>query len=209
MRFACLTKSGEGIGQNEVSYWLTPHQQLHTLDDNGFWKRLLWCDKHDYPMTAACKGKGVRSVGLIDYHAYSLIACKEVDGKRLVLLRNPWGNGKEWNGAWSDGSKEWKEHPQIAKALDYAPAEDGLFWMEWSDFHTAFDTVDVCPKDMRVAGEKTKKGLRQYPPSWHGRRDPKEGKNHEKYAFNILMMIVGGLCVAYQLANRDDPYPDP
>ncbi|KAK6998470.1 calpain-B-like isoform X10, partial [Biomphalaria glabrata] len=25
----------------------------------------------------------------------------------LVRVRNPWGNGKEWKGAWSDGSREW------------------------------------------------------------------------------------------------------
>ncbi|KAI8788603.1 calpain-B isoform X10, partial [Biomphalaria glabrata] len=29
------------------------------------------------------------------------------DNIPLVRVRNPWGNGKEWKGAWSDGSKEW------------------------------------------------------------------------------------------------------
>jgi hypothetical protein len=27
---------------------------------------------------------------------------KEVNGIKLVELRNPWGNDKEWNGDWSD-----------------------------------------------------------------------------------------------------------
>ena len=60
VRFACLTKSGEGIGQNEVSYWLTPHQQLHTLDDNGFWKRLLWCDKDELLVLASRESQAGR-----------------------------------------------------------------------------------------------------------------------------------------------------
>ena len=27
----------------------------------------------------------------------------------LIRLRNPWGNDKEWIGAWSDESEEWKK----------------------------------------------------------------------------------------------------
>ena len=45
-------------------------------------------------------GNAVKSVGLVDAHAYSLIAAKLLaldDGKteRLIQIRNPWGK-KEW-----------------------------------------------------------------------------------------------------------------
>jgi len=150
-------------------------------------------------MTASVREPGQRSDGLVAFHCYSLIACKEVDGKRLVLLRNPWGNGKEWNGAWSDGSKEWKEHANIARALDYAPAPDGLFWMEWTDFHKTFTDVNVCPTDMRVAGEKTKRGrVKQYP-TWH-RKDPKEDANKEK-AILRGVMVVAGVIFAFNICD--------
>ena len=38
--------------------------------------------------------------GVIEGHAYSIMRAREVDGKRLCLLRNPWGI-VEWNGPWS------------------------------------------------------------------------------------------------------------
>ena len=55
--------------------------------------------------------KQVKSVGLVDAHAYSLIGAKLVtldNGKteRLIQIRNPWGK-KEWQGDWSDKSPKW------------------------------------------------------------------------------------------------------
>ena len=32
----------------------------------------------------------------------------------LVRIRNPWGNEKEWNGAWSDGSGEWSYLEEVS-----------------------------------------------------------------------------------------------
>lgn len=44
--------------------------------------------------------------GIAENHSYSIMEAREVDGQRLLRLRNPWGK-KEWKGAWSDGSAEW------------------------------------------------------------------------------------------------------
>lgn len=51
--------------------------------------------------------------GFVRGHAYTVLNAKEIkDPKdkektlRLLKIRNPWGDS-EWNGAWSDGSKEW------------------------------------------------------------------------------------------------------
>jgi hypothetical protein len=48
----------------------------------------------------------MKTVGLVDAHAYSLIGAFEINlrnGKkeRLCLIRNPWGK-KEWTGDWGD-----------------------------------------------------------------------------------------------------------
>jgi hypothetical protein len=34
---------------------------------------------------------------------------REVDGHKLVQIRNPWANEVEWNGPWSDSSPEWTD----------------------------------------------------------------------------------------------------
>ena len=33
----------------------------------------------------------------------------------MIRIRNPWGNEAEWNGAWSDGSPEWRYIPEEEK----------------------------------------------------------------------------------------------
>jgi hypothetical protein len=68
-----------------------------------------------------------------------------IGSTRTHNYRNPWGrrsfNGVgEWNGAWSDGSKEWT--PYWMKKLDYRFGDDGLFWMSYDDIQKRFDLLD-------------------------------------------------------------------
>ncbi len=44
-------------------------------------------------------GYGERK-GIQEGHAYSVMRAVEIDGERLLLLKNPWGKG-EWTGPWS------------------------------------------------------------------------------------------------------------
>jgi calpain-15 len=58
---------------------------------------------------------------------------EEVDGKKLMQLRNPHGHG-EWTGEWSDKSSLWTK--RMRNLLNYYDnADDGVFWMELSDFY--------------------------------------------------------------------------
>lgn len=38
-----------------------------------------------------------------------IVQVREVDGHKLVQIRNPWANEVEWNGPWSDSSPEWTD----------------------------------------------------------------------------------------------------
>ena len=74
-------------------------------------------------------------------HAYGIIDCQNVQGNKLIRLRNPWGN-YEWNGRWSDGSPEWT--PELQKHFgNYEFDNDGTFFMCWEDFLRFFNSVHV------------------------------------------------------------------
>jgi hypothetical protein len=102
-----------------------------------------WFPFSAFPFSAGSRCEGARPDGLVTGHAYSLITAKESCGFKLVQLRNPWGDSKEWNGGWSDKSEKWKEHPDVKAELEFSEAADGLFWMEWGDFASIYDTVEV------------------------------------------------------------------
>ena len=68
--------------------------------------------------------------GLIGNHAYSVLRAVECNGKRFVVVRNPWGKS-EWTGRWSDGSKEWtQEWLEHLSTLGHQFGDDGQFVME-------------------------------------------------------------------------------
>jgi Calpain family cysteine protease len=66
----------------------------------------------------------------------------EYNGKRFLKIRNPWGQG-EWNGRWSDGSKEWtKEWLPALELLDHSFGDDGSFIMQYEDFLETWYAVE-------------------------------------------------------------------
>ncbi|KAJ9450068.1 Calpain-type cysteine protease DEK1 [Diplonema papillatum] len=104
-------------------------------------------DTADYAGGAADKGqaemsKKYESVGLACGHAYSLISVKEFKGNQLCMIRNPWGNDKEWNGDWSDKSTKWTADAK--KAVGWYDGDDGTFWMCWKDVCKWFHSASVC-----------------------------------------------------------------
>lgn len=95
------------------------------------------------------RGWGERK-GIMELHAYSVMRAVEMDGQRLVMLKNPWGKG-EWSGPWSDGSKEWT--PEWLKKLNHRFGDDGAFWISYEDLlrkYQAFDRTRLFGPDWKV-----------------------------------------------------------
>ena len=89
----------------------------------------------------------MRSVGLVDAHAYSLIAVKEIqmaNGKteRICQVRNPWGK-REWTGDWSDQSDKWDDHTR-AQVPEFVAKDDGCFWISFHDYDQFFYITTIC-----------------------------------------------------------------
>ncbi|KAJ3475010.1 hypothetical protein NLI96_g12118 [Meripilus lineatus] len=122
---------------------------LDILDTNKFWDELLVQIRHSHlfgcylPDLSSKRNGMVRAVhGLIPSHAYSVLKAVNYQGKRFVLVRNPWGEG-EWNGKWSDGAAEWTpEWAGLLEVLNHKPGNDGVFVMEYSDFLKQWGTVE-------------------------------------------------------------------
>ncbi|XP_032432816.1 calpain-5-like [Xiphophorus hellerii] len=94
--------------------------------------------------------------GLVRGHAYSVTDVKRVqlshglrayfknDTIPLIRLRNPWGK-IEWTGAWSDSSVEWSKIGDAERGnLGITVADDGEFWMSFTDWCKNFTDADIC-----------------------------------------------------------------
>ena len=117
----------------------------------------MFADQNKFPMCTAVASsqeeisglseKDMRGVGLVDAHAYSLIGVREIKtsagkSERLCWVRNPWGK-REWQGDWSDSSEKWDQTAK-SQVPEYRNADDGCFWISFSDYDKFFYITTIC-----------------------------------------------------------------
>lgn len=80
--------------------------------------------------------------GLVSTHAFAVINMAEVDGIKLLMLKNPWSHLR-WKGNYSEQDSRWT--PELQNILNYDPkiaqsVDNGIFWI---DYHSLLNFFDV------------------------------------------------------------------
>lgn len=126
------------------------------MKNNGsFWEKLQKAVNNNHLLAASSLGENdsyETELGIVEGHAYAVLDVCEIDGVRLIQLRNPWGY-QEWKGAWSDHDDEhWTESrkrriSEMQRAKGRNPFEigpdDGAFWMTIPDFLANYVSMSI------------------------------------------------------------------
>ncbi|KAG4277403.1 hypothetical protein FPRO04_14107 [Fusarium proliferatum] len=117
--YASLAVGWIGEGIEDLSGGVTTKLLTsNILDIDEFWDKEMSRVNDEFLFGASTglleHGYGERN-GISKGHAYVVMEARTLkSGQRLVKLRNPWGKFRKgiWEGAWSDGSKEWTTEVQ-------------------------------------------------------------------------------------------------
>jgi hypothetical protein len=151
--YAALRDGYTGEGLEDLTGGITTVIDLDTiLSKDRLWNELLNPRQEFLFGLASFTGYGGDTNsrnGMTLGHAYSVLRAVEELGEdskkvRLLLVRNPWGarglDGLgEWNGPWSDGSKEWT--PFWMNKLNHKFGDDGQFWISYEDLLRKFERI--------------------------------------------------------------------
>ncbi|KAL7025655.1 hypothetical protein ACKWTF_013582 [Chironomus riparius] len=79
--------------------------------------------------------------GLVSTHAFAVINMAEVDGVKLLMLKNPWSHLR-WKGNYSEQDSRWT--PELQRILNYDPKmaqsiDNGIFWIDYYSLLNFFD----------------------------------------------------------------------
>jgi hypothetical protein len=121
------------------------HQQANKAAD--LWRTIKQNYQAGYVMGCSLNDKNAKvemsPEGIIFNHAYGVIAVREIQGLKLIRIRNPWGKG-EWRGAFSDDDDNWDNYKGLRESLGVELKDDGMFWMEFKDWYINYTKLYIA-----------------------------------------------------------------
>ena len=112
---------------------------------NLFWRRIF--NAHNYGDVLMTIGTGrltrreEQGLGLASEHDYAIIDLKEVDDRRLFLIKNPWSERSSWKGRDAFETELHAGPDTAALAFQSESLPPGTFWMELDEVLRNFETV--------------------------------------------------------------------
>ncbi|GIY99462.1 calpain-7 [Caerostris extrusa] len=125
--------SNSNIDLHALTGWIPDRIPLEPSDPtfakDDIFKKLISKHSVGHVLITVATGEMSESeadrAGLVPTHAYAVLDIKEVLGKRLFLLKNPWSHLR-WKGRFSEhDTKSWT--PQLKEALRYDPRNAQMF----------------------------------------------------------------------------------
>ncbi len=142
--------STAAIDMHCLTGWIP--ESMH-MDSKGFdrkrtWERLVSGNKFGDCLicisTPSLSEHEERVLGLVSSHAYAVLDVRNVLGKQLLKVKNPWSH-RRWKGAYSPtDDRNWT--PELRKALNYDRAtasmiDNGCFWIDYNSMLANFRSL--------------------------------------------------------------------
>ncbi|EPQ63734.1 Calpain-like cysteine protease [Blumeria graminis f. sp. tritici 96224] len=95
--------------------------------------------------TGKLTNREVEELGLAAKHDYAVLEMKEINSRRLLLIKNPWSDGMVWRESYSQPSTCTPEVEEPLKdvndkLLDFSISTNGTFWMNFDSVVQHFES---------------------------------------------------------------------
>jgi len=119
---------------------------------NNIWRRIF--EAHRYGDVLITMGTGKissrteRAIGLAGEHDYAVLDMREVDGQKLMLVKNPWCEGMSWRGSIPRSAvdnEDDEDEEILPSSRDLLNQDDkltpGTFWMDLNSVMQYFESI--------------------------------------------------------------------
>lgn len=142
--------SNSNIDLHALTGWIPERVSIRpddpTFNKDGIFKKLLKRFHDGDVLITVATGEISEAeadrAGLVPCHAYAMLDIREVNGVKLLMLKNPWSHLR-WKGNYSEiDNRHWT--PEMRSALNYDPKDaqnfdNGVFWIDYDSLCKFYD----------------------------------------------------------------------